>query len=326
MSVLHHTSCTRSTVVRILSHAAVGAALLLTGSATPAAIVTSLRPLGFIAAAIADGVIPVEVVLPDGASPHNYALRPSDIMRVKQANLLVWIGPELEAFLVSAASTLPADKRIILANTPTITSLLMKSNQKFHGKLDRTDKQSSNTKEPGHHHGKYNMHLWLSPVIAHRTAVAIHDRLTELMPEKKQQLDDNLQNFSAVLTKKNKILATMLAPVSGKGYYVFHDAYGYFEKHYGLTPLGYFTINPEIQPGAQALHKIRIQLIKQKAICIFAEPQFRPAIIKAVARGTGVHIGTLDLLGSYISLDKDSYLRFLLQLTNQYLSCLEKNI
>jgi ABC-type Zn2+ transport system substrate-binding protein/surface adhesin len=69
-----------------------------------------------------------------------------------------------------------------------------------------------------------------------------------------------------------------------EGYFVFHDAYGYFEKHYGLTSLGHFTVNPEIQPGAQRLHEIRTQLVEQKATCVFAEPQFRPAVIEAVAR------------------------------------------
>ncbi|MNY34740.1 High-affinity zinc uptake system protein ZnuA precursor [compost metagenome] len=114
-----------------------------------------------------------------------------------------------------------------------------------------------------------------------------------------------------------------LAPLKGKGYFVFHDAYGYYEKHYGLTPLGHFTVNPEIQPGAQRLHEIRTQLVEQKATCVFAEPQFRPAVVEAVARGTSVRMGTLDPLGTNITLSKTSYLQFLSQLANQYSSCLK---
>jgi zinc transport system substrate-binding protein len=115
----------------------------------------------------------------------------------------------------------------------------------------------------------------------------------------------------------------MLTPVQGKGYFVFHDAYGYFEKHYGLSPLGHFTVNPEIQPGAQRLHQIRTQLVEQKAVCVFAEPQFRPAVINAVAKGTKVRSGTLDPLGIGIALGKDSYGKFLSQLSSQYVSCLK---
>ncbi|WP_016602822.1 metal ABC transporter solute-binding protein, Zn/Mn family, partial [Yersinia pestis] len=99
--------------------------------------------------------------------------------------------------------------------------------------------------------------------------------------------------------------------------------YGYFENHFGLSPLGHFTVNPEIQPGAQRLHQIRTQLVEHKAVCVFAEPQFRPAVINAVAKGTNVRSGTLDPLGSGIVLDKDSYVNFLSQLSNQYVSCLK---
>ncbi len=112
----------------------------------------------------------------------------------------------------------------------------------------------------------------------------------------------------------------MLQPVQNKGYFVFHDAYGYFENAFGLKPLGYFTINPEIQPGAQRLHQIKTQLVKPKAI--FTEPQFRPAVIEAIAQGSKVCHGTLDPLGSAIALGTDSYMKFLTHLSKQYLSCL----
>ncbi|WP_413722646.1 zinc ABC transporter substrate-binding protein ZnuA [Sodalis sp. RH23] len=299
--------------------------LLLAGVLTLAAtsapawanIVASIRPLGFIASAIGDGVMPTDVLLPDGASPHDYALRPSDIKRIQNASLLVWVGPELEAFMSKPAAALPADKNLLLSTLPSVRPLLIKGAEH--------DDPADSAHADDHHHGEYNMHLWMSPEIAKQAAFAIHDQLLRLMPEKKSQLDANLLFFTAALTKNDKNIATMLAPVSGEGYFVFHDAYGYFEQHYGLTPLGYFTVNPEIQPGAQALHHIRTQLVEQKAVCIFAEPQFRPAVINAVAQGTSVRIGTLDPLGTGIALGKASYIDFLLQLTNQYVSCLEKN-
>ncbi|EEO76975.1 Zinc ABC transporter, periplasmic-binding protein ZnuA [Yersinia pestis Nepal516] len=145
----------------------------------------------------------------------------------------------------------------------------------------------------------------------------------ELTPQNKDKLDANLRRFEYQLAQNEKNIVTMLKPVQGKGYFVFHDAYGYFENHFGLSPLGHFTVNPEIQPGAQRLHQIRTQLVEHKAVCVFAEPQFRPAVINAVAKGTNVRSGTLDPLGSGIVLDKDSYVNFLSQLSNQYVSCLK---
>ena len=82
------------------------------------------------------------------------------------------------------------------------------------------------------------MHLWLSPEIARLTAVAIHDKLVELMPQSRIKLDANLKDFEAQLAATDKQVGNELAPLKGKGYFVFHDAYGYYEKHYGLTRWG----------------------------------------------------------------------------------------
>lgn len=73
----------------------------------------------------------------------------------------------------------------------------------------------------GHHHGEYNMHVWLSPEIAKVTAIAIHDRLLELMPQNKDKLDANLRQFENLLTQTDKNVGNMLTPVQGKGYFVF---------------------------------------------------------------------------------------------------------
>lgn len=299
-------------------------AAILGGAATSAqaAVVASLKPVGFIAAAIADGVTPTEVLLPDGASEHDYALRPSDVKRLQKADLVVWIGPDMEAFMDKSVKALPAQKNLALAELASVKPLLMKG-------VDDDDAEHEDHAHHGaesdehHHHGDYNMHIWLSPEIARASAVAIHEKLVELMPQSKAKLDANLQRFEAELARTDKQVANELAPLKGKGYFVFHDAYGYYEKHYGLTSLGHFTVNPEIQPGAQRLHEIRTQLVEQKADCVFAEPQFRPAVIEAVARGTKVRMGTLDPLGTSVSLSKDSYMQFLTQLSNQYASCLK---
>ncbi len=303
--------------------AALSTALLgtVTGTAN-AAVVASLKPLGFIASAIADGVTTTDVLLPDGASEHDYALRPSDVKRLKNADLVFWVGPEMEAFMDKSAQQIPGAKQVVMATLPGVKPLLMKGSEEDEHDHDGHDHGDENSDEH-HHHGEYNMHLWLSPEIARMSAVAIHDKLVELMPQSRARLDANLTSFEAQLAQTDKQVGSELAPLKGKGYFVFHDAYGYFEKHYGLTPLGHFTVNPEIQPGAQRLHQIRTQLVEQKATCVFAEPQFRPAVVEAVARGTSVRMGTLDPLGTPVQLGKESYSQFLTLLSSQYASCLK---
>ncbi|NKI74057.1 zinc ABC transporter substrate-binding protein ZnuA [Dickeya sp. CFBP 2040] len=337
----------RVTHYKWLNTVLAGGTLLATLFATPvafAAVVTSIRPLAFIAAAITDGVTPTEVLLPDGASPHDYALRPSDVQRLNSAELVIWVGPEMEAFLPKALQPLSAARQIALSQQPAVKTLLLRESHPTQAVAEngayhdadhdsQTDSEHDHRNEPenhqdndddGHHHGEFNMHIWLSPEMAQVSAVAIHASLVELMPQNKDKLDANLRKFTEKLAQTDKNVVNMLTPVRGKGYFVFHDAYGYFEQHYGLTPLGHFTINPAIAPGAQRLNQIRTQLVEHKAVCVFAEPQFRPAVIHAVAKGTDVRIGVLDPLGSDIALDQDSYARFLMQLSEQYLRCLKE--
>ncbi|CDH21989.1 zinc ABC transporter substrate-binding protein ZnuA [Xenorhabdus bovienii] len=299
------------------------ATVLLTGInySAQADVVTSIRPLGFIVAAIADGVTDTQVLLPDGASPHDYALRPSDIRKINQADLVIWIGPDMETFLAKPITKIVQNKQLALAQLSTIKPLLLK-NSEDENDLEESSQLKHDADHEHHHHGEYNMHIWLSPEIAKQVAQAVYIQLVEQYPQQKQQLEVNLRKFNGQLVQTDKNVASILRPVQGKGYFVFHDAYGYFEKHYKLAPLGVFTVNPEIQPGAQKLHYIRTQLVEQKATCIFAEPQFRPAVIHTVAKGTDVRTGTLDPLGSGIVLNKDSYMKFITQLSEQYASCL----
>lgn len=89
-------------------------------------MVASLKPLGFIASAIADGVTDTEVLLPDGASEHDYSLRPSDVKRLQGADLVVWIGPEMEAFMEKSVKNIPNAKQVTIAQLNDVKPLLLK--------------------------------------------------------------------------------------------------------------------------------------------------------------------------------------------------------
>ncbi|CAJ0991912.1 zinc ABC transporter substrate-binding protein ZnuA [Pantoea sp. Nvir] len=284
-------------------------------------VVASIKPLGFIAAAIADGIMPVEILLPDGASEHNYSLRPSDLKKIKNATLVIWIGPKMENFMAKSITGLHDKKNIEIANMQEVKPLLLKENN-LHNDEALVPENATINDSHQYYHGNFNMHLWLSPIIGRLVAIEIHEKLLELMPERKNKLDANLQYFESKLANTNESINTQFKSLRNKGYFVFHDAYTYFEKYYGLSPRGHFTINPEIQPGVQRLHQIRTQLVEQKAVCVFAEPQFRPAVINVVTHGMQIRKGTLDPLGTNISLSPDSYVNFLSQLSGQYASCL----
>lgn len=283
-----------------------------------AKVITSVKPLGFITAALADGVTETQVLLPDGASPHTYSLKPSDLVKLKSADLIIWIGDDMETFLPSLLKSIDSEKQLELTNDLKIKALLRTGHDD-----DEDEHEHDHASEDHHHHGELDMHIWLSPKIAAVTAQIIHDKLINIYPEKSTQIDQNLTVFLKQLKETEQVIAKNLNSVQNKGYFVFHDAYGYFESEFHLNNLGSFTINPSIQPGIKKIYEIQQELSDKNAICVFREPQFSPAIIDKLIDGTNVKASELDPLAIDIDVSKDAYCKFLLKITQQFLNCLE---
>lgn len=280
-------------------------------------VVTSVRPLAFIATAITDGITETKVLLPDGASPHAYAMRPSDIQILRNADIFVWIGPEMEVFLTKPIKQLNKSKLLTLSDVSQIAQLIE------HEQLDEKNHQDNDIQN--HHHNE-DMHIWMSPQIAKYIASSLSVELAKQYPQAQEKIKRNLQEFNFLLEQTEEKIGNMLNPLKGKRYFVFHDAYGYFEKSFGLNSLGHFTINPEIAPGAQRLSQIREILKQNRAECVFAEPQFKPTVINTVTQGMHVRQAILDPLGSNIELNKNSYMQFLEQLSQQFANCLKHDV
>ncbi|MCX8583058.1 MULTISPECIES: zinc ABC transporter substrate-binding protein ZnuA [unclassified Gilliamella] len=277
-------------------------------------VISSVRPIGFITEAIASGVTNTDILLPDGASPHTYSLKPSDLAKIKNADLIIWVGEDMEVFMPTVLKNVDEQKQIELMDVPEIKSLL---------RINHHDEEIPHD-DNDHHHGEYDEHIWLSPKIAKIIAKSIHDKLIELYPNKVQLLDANLNEFITNLSETEQNIAKKLISVQNRGYFVFHDAYGYFESQFGLKNLGSFTINPAVQPGVQTVYAIQKKLAEHQAVCVFREPQFSPAVIKKLVNGTNVKIGELNPLGTGIIVEKGAYSHFLLTLTQELLDCLDK--
>lgn len=288
-----------------------------------AKVISSVKPIGFIIEAITSGVTDTDVLLPDGASPHTYSLKPSDLVKLKSAELVIWVGEDMENFMPTILKSIDKEKQIELISIPEIKALLQTS----HGADEHEDTQDHEDHDmhDQDHHGEYDEHIWLSPQIAKIIARSIHDRLIILYPDKRGLIDENLTEFIIKLEETEQNIAKKLITVQNRGYFVFHDAYGYFEAQFGLKKLGSFTINPAVQPGVQKVYAIQQELKKHQAVCVFREPQFSPAVIEKLVNGTNVRVRELNPLGTDIALSKDAYSQFLSKLTQQLLDCLDND-
>ena len=282
-------------------------------------VLTTIKPLGFIAAAITDGVSEPKVLLPTGASPHDFALRPSDIRSINEADLVVWVGPELEGFM---AKPLAKHPHVLTLTRVEGMPLFDYSKQAGHEEpADEEDEGHDHDGHEGHHHEGVDPHIWLGPTQALVIAKAMSETLSARDPGNAERYRANLLAFQAKVDAKDKVIAGQMKVVNQKGYFVFHEAYGYWERHYGMSSKGHFTVSPERRPGAKTLVEIRKALEEKQASCIYAEPQFSPAVIESVARNTGAKVLLLDEVGEQVPLGPDGYPQFMQQLADAFAQC-----
>ena len=283
-------------------------------------VVTTVKPLNLIVSELTQGVATSEFVIPAGTSPHDYALRPSDVRKLKQADLVVWVGPELESFLVKTMDSKP--ENIALSQQHDISFRYYAEDEQEHKGHEAEADHESEHEGHNHNHNGIDPHLWLGPEQAVQAANVITKALIKYDPLHKNTYSANLSTFTADVQQAVTQLNKQLKPLNNKGYYVFHDGYGYFEQQFKLDNLGHFTVEPDRRPGAKTLLSIRQALTNNEAYCVFSEPQFSPAVVKSVTKGTNVKIGTLDPMATDIVEGKGGYVRFLNELGERFSKCL----
>ena len=171
----------------------------------------------------------------------------------------------------------------------------------------------------GHAHGEYDPHIWLDPMNAKTILSEMAEHLIENDQKNEAEYKANLKKAHKDLDKLTKKVKSEL----NKDFksIVFHDAYQYFEKRFGINILGAFTVNTDVMPGAEQLAEIREVIEHDKVSCIFSEPQFNPDIIKAVAKDTNVATGVIDPLGATINPGKDLYFDLIGNMSKSFKGC-----
>jgi zinc transport system substrate-binding protein len=173
-----------------------------------------------------------------------------------------------------------------------------------------------------HDHDEVDMHVWLDPQNAAAMVGAIVAALSAADPGRAATYEANATKVRADLARLDDELAATLAPVRDRPFVAFHDAYQYFEERYDLNAVGAITVDPQRAPGAGRLRDIRARLEQLDAACVFAEPQFRPALVETVVEGTGANTGVLDPLGASLEAGPDQYAQLLRALSQSLVDCL----
>lgn len=294
-------------------------------------IVVTVKPVHSLVAAIAEGVASPHLLIEGAASPHTYAMKPSDVRRLNGADIVIRVSAQLEVFLAKPLAQLSPRTRVITVDKISGLKLLsLRGGADFephrHAGGDKPGKGHKSDRDHGHGHGEgakgVDAHLWLDPSNARLVALHIATVLSEAVPAEASRFKRNADALAARIDDLDRQISTELAAVADRRFVTFHDAYQYLELRYRLAGAGTVTVNPEVPPSVQRISRLRARLAKDRIACVFAEPQFLPRVIETIIEGTGVRQATLDPLGAAIPSGPNQYIELMTNLARDLKGCL----
>ncbi|MGR9373398.1 zinc ABC transporter substrate-binding protein [Rhizobium leguminosarum] len=316
--------------------------VLLFGSTIRAAdapvVVTSIKPIHSLVSAIMQGVGEPKLIVDGAASPHTYNLKPSNARALQDAKVIFWVGPGLEAFLENPLQALGRDASTAeLDNAPGLVKLPFREGGAFEPHDDAPEHESASGQhdsasdapehehdhaEADHDHDAFDTHLWLDPMNAKAMAAMITTTLVAADPANALTYQGNAKALNDRLDALDAEIKGIVAPVKGKPFIVFHDAYQYFEHRYGIRVAGSITVSPETIPGAERVSEIRHKVGELGATCVFAEPQFEPRLVNVVIEGTRAKSGVLDPEAATLKAGPDLYFTLMRGIADSMKDCL----
>ena len=297
-------------------------------------VVASIKPVHSLVSYVMDGVGRPDLIVDGYNSPHGFSLKPSHAKIIENADLIIWVGEDLEAFLEKPLNTIAKKAvNIEIMELKSIKKLKFREKNVFedhddHGHKEKKhddhghghkEKKHDDHGHEGHAHGEHDPHVWLDPMNAKVIIKEIEKQLIKLDPNNSSKYKANSKKAQSELDNLTKNIKRDLK--DNLRFVVFHDAYQYFENRFGIKVLGALTVNPDVLPGAEQLSEIREVIEHEKVNCLFAEPQFNPAIIKSIAKDTKIKTGVLDPLGATLDKGKSMYMDLLKEISNSFKGC-----
>lgn len=294
-----------------------------TYAATELNVVVTIAPLHSLVQGVMGSTGEAKLLVQGQASSHDFQLKPSQITLLRQADFIFYIGENLETFLVRALDALPdGTQKIAMAGQPGITILDIREGGNWEG---HDHSAHADNKDDTHDHEELgDPHIWLAPVNAVAMVKLITRKLSKAHPEYRSLYKANALSLISNIEESDEKIKALMEPVQGIPFVVFHDAYQYFEKHYGLTAVGAIVIDPVEAASAKRLVELRKKVVEVGAVCIFREPQFSDKLSIVVAEGTQANLETVDPVGANIPLGPNFYPALLEEIAEDMASCLGK--
>ena len=287
-------------------------------------VVASIKPIHSLVASVMQGAGAPTLIVDGNASPHTYNMKPSDAAMLEEAQVIFWVGHQLEAFLEKPIETLGTKATAVsLLDEESVVKLPMRADENFALHDHGAEKSEHKHEEDEHHHdGDMDGHIWLDPENAKAILKVVAETLSKEDPSNAALYFANAEKTSSSIDALSSEIKATLAPVQGKGFLVFHDAYHYFENRFDIAASGALSINPENPPGAEAIQKLKDQISKGNIQCVFSEPQFDDKLTKLLLEGTTAKAAVLDPEGAQLQTGPELYFLLLRNMSQSLRNCL----
>ncbi|MDX2205082.1 MAG: zinc ABC transporter substrate-binding protein [Hyphomicrobiaceae bacterium] len=288
-------------------------------AAEPPRVVVTIKPIHALVADVMTGVATPELLVGGQASPHAYALKPSQSRALYEADVFFRVSDRVDPFASKIAAALPRSvATITLLEAPELVRLARRKDADF------ADHAHEEADGHGHAHdeGTVDGHIWLDPRNARAIAQRIATVLGKRFPPLAQQFERNRAALDVRLVALDAELAAATEPIRGVPFAVYHDAYQYFEKRYGLTAVGSLIVSPDVPVSGKRLGDVRRQVARLKVACVFGEPQSDPRLLRSVVEGTPARTGTLDAEGLALEPGPGLYFNLMRGLARDLRACL----
>ena len=287
-------------------------------------VVASVVPVQSIVAAVMGDTGSPDLLLQGSMSEHRAVFTPSQIATLGDADLVFIVGHGLEAKLATLGGSDAVNGKsfIQLSDAPGVTKLPVRQGGAWEPDSDEPAPAAASEAEGvlG-----FDPHIWLDPENAKAMARQVAADLAKADPANGASYAANAQAFAADIDRTSAAIVAELAPVKAKPFIVFHDAYHYFEKRFGLTGVGSISDVSAQAPSAERLSAVRDKIIAAHAACVFREPQFDDKVVQTVIEGTSAREGVLDPLGATLTPGPQAYRQLLQNLAAALKDCLASN-
>ena len=299
-------------------------------------VVTDIPPIHALTSQVMEGLGAPVLLLDRGADEHNFQLRPSQMADISRADMAIWIGPELTPWLARAWQSAKADavSLPLLSMKGTITRNYAAKDEGHEGHDDHghggdgheghghDDHGHDDSGHDDHAHSGVDAHAWLDPRNASFWLDEIADTLAQRDPANAALYRANAQKAKADIAALDAELASLLAPVKDKGFVTYHDAYGYFTAHYGLTFAGSIALGDASGAGAAHISALG-QKIAADVVCVFPEAQHDARLLLQLLDGTKAKAGAaLDPVGAVQEPGAGAYAALMRALAGNLHACL----